>query len=281
MQDILQQVVLTLMLVSMMFAMGLRLTVRDLAAVLQDRRLVGLTVVVNFVALPLLALVIVKLTRMDPDVAAGFLLCSAAPGATMTTILSRNANADVPVAVALLLILVVISALVTPPIASQLFIWAGLGSGQMRAGAAVLSLLAIQVMPLGAGMLLRSRKPLFAAAVEPVAAKVATLVLVVVIVAMSIVNFGLVVSIGGISTVFIAGFIAFSTFVGWSFSGPPTTRAASAFATGAQNIALATLLAERYLNAQGLMTVLIFGLITYLVLLPLVAVFRKRLAVVA
>jgi|SRR5690554_2196343 len=277
MQELLQQVVLTLMLVSMMFAMGLRLTVRDLVVVLSDRRLVGLTLVVNFIALPLCALGLVKLVGMEGDVAAGFLLCAAAPGATMTTILSRNANADVPVAVALLLVLVVVSALVTPPLASQLFLWAGLGADQMRAFSAVLSLLAIQVLPLGVGMLVRDRKPVLAAAIEPVAAKVATLVLVIVIVAMSIVNANLVLAIGGVSTLFIAGFVAFSTYVGWRFPGPPTTRAASAFATGAQNIALATLLAERYLSTQGLMTVLIFGLLTYVVLLPLVVVFRRRM----
>lgn len=276
-QDLIQQVVLTLMLFSMMFAMGLRLTVQDLAVVLKDRKLMGLTLVVNFIVLPMVALLVVKLTSMDADVATGFLLCAAAPGATMTTILSRNANANVPVAVALLLVLVIVSALVTPPLASLLFVWAGQSAEQMRAFNAVMSLLAIQVLPLVLGMIVRARAPVRAMALEPIAAKFATIVLVVVIVAMSIVNFGLVKAIGGGSTFYLAGFVAFSTGVGWCFPGPKTTKAASAFATGAQNIALATLLAERYLSPQALMTVLIFGLLTYVVLLPLVTVFRRTL----
>lgn len=276
-QDLIQQIVLTLMLVSMMFAMGLRLTPRDIAAVLRDIKLVGFILAANFIAMPLFALLLVWAVGMEGDVAAGFLLCAAAPGATMTTILSRNAKADVPVAVALLLVLVVVSALVTPPLATQLFAWAGLGGGKMQAFSAVMSLLAIQVAPLAVGMLVRWRFPEGALRLEPIASNFATIVLVVVIVAMSIVNFGLVREIGGISTVVIAGYVAVSTFFGWMYPAPKPIKGASAFATGAQNIALATLLAERYLSTQGLITVLIFGLLTYVVLLPLVLFFRRTI----
>lgn len=280
MNDIIQQLVLTLMLVSMMFAMGLRLTIADLVAVLRDRRLVALTFGVNFVVLPAIAVVLVRWSHMDADVAAGFLLCVAAPGATMTTLLSRNANANVPVAVALLLMLVVTSAVITPPLAAYLFASAGLTVTEMRAGMAVLSLLAIQVLPLGAGMLMRAKAPLRAQALEPIAARFSTIVLVVVIVAMTVLNTGLVREIGGGSTLVIGGFILLSTCAGALFPGDGPTKAASAFASGAQNIALATLLAERYLNKQALITVLIFGMLTYVVLLPLVAVLRRRFPVV-
>lgn len=277
MNDIIQQLVLTVMLVSMMFAMGLRLTIADLVAVLRDKRLVGLTFVVNFVFLPALAVLLVRWTKMDGDVAAGFLLCAAAPGATMTTLLSRNANANVPVAVALLLMLVVTSALLTPPLAAYLFASAGIAVTEMRAGMAVLSLLAIQVLPLAAGMLVRAKAPEKAEKLEPLAARFSTIVLVIVIVAMTVLNTSLVREIGGASTLVIGGFVFASTCVGGLFPGDGPTKAAAAFASGAQNIALATLLAERYLNKQALITVLIFGMITYIVLLPLVAVLRRRL----
>lgn len=281
MQEIIQQAVLTLMLVSMMFAMGLRLQVKDLLGVLKDRRLIGLTLAINFIALPLVALLIVKMVGLRGDVAAGYLLCAAAPGATMSTILARQSNADVAVAVVLLLVLVVVSAVCTPPLASLMFHWAELRVERLRTGMAIFSLLLIQVLPLAVGMVLRANHQLLAMRWEPIAAKFATITLFVVIVAMSIVNYRLVLEIGGLSSVVILGFIVVSTFVGWCFPGAPSSKAATAFASGSQNIALATLLADRYLSNEGLMTVLIFGMMTYVVLLPMVMVFRRRLPTLA
>lgn len=281
MQDILQQTVLTVMLVSMMFAMGLRLQIKDLLGVLKNRRLMALTLVVNFIILPLLALLIVKVVGLKGDVAAGYLLCAAAPGATMSTILARQANANVAVAVVLLLVLVVVSAFVTPPLASVLFHWAGIPVDRLRTGMAIFSLLLIQVLPLVVGMVIRANQAMLAARWEPIAARFATITLFVVIVAMSIVNYRLVLEIGGLSSLVIIAFIVTSTLVGWFFPGGPPTRAATAFASGSQNIALATLLADRYLGNEGLMTVLIFGMMTYVVLLPMVMVFRKKLPQIA
>lgn len=281
MQEIIQQTVLTLMLVSMMFAMGLRLQVKDLLIVLKDTKLIALTLVVNFVILPSIALAMVKVFGIRGDVGAGYLLCAVAPGATMSTILARQSNANVAVAVVLLLVLVVVSAVSTPPLASLLFHWADIRVEQLRTGMAIFSLLLIQVLPLAVGMVIRANQQLLALKWEPIAAKFATITLFVVIVAMSIVNYRLVLEIGGLSSVIILAFIVISTWVGWLFPGDPSSKASTAFASGSQNIALATLLADRYLSNEGLMTVLIFGMMTYVVLLPMVIIFRRKLPTLA
>lgn len=277
MQEVIQQAVLTLMLVSMMFAMGLRLQVKDLLDVLTDKRLITLTLIVNFVGLPLVALLIAKAVGLSGDVAAGYLLCAAAPGATMSTILARQSNADVAVAVVLLLVLVVVSAITTPLLASVLFHFADIRVERLRTGMAIFSLLLIQVLPLAVGMVIRANQQLLAMRWEPIAAKFATITLFVVIVAMSVVNYRLVLEIGGLSSLVIIAFIVISTLAGWFFPGEKPSKAATAFASGSQNIALATLLADRYLSNEGLMTVLIFGMMTYVVLLPMVMIFRRRL----
>lgn len=276
MQEVIQQVVLTVLLVSMMLAMGLRLTVQDLVTIIKDVRLIGLVVVVNFIVLPLLTLVFVNWVGVTGDAAAGILLCSAAPGATMTTILSRQAHGDIPVSVALLLVLVFISTLLTPLIATGLFHMAGLHPERMRAGMAILSLLAIQILPLIAGMVVRHKWVSLAAKWEPAAARFASITLGVVIVAMCIINFDLVEQVGAVTALTIGAIVAVSSFVGWFVPGSSNVRVSASLATGAQNIALATLLADRYLSNTGLLTVLIFGMMTYVVLIPLVVMFRRR-----
>lgn len=275
MSEILQQSVMALMLISMMFAMGLQLTAAELRSSLADRPVVATSIVLNFIVLPIVALGVVRVFGLSESASAGFLLCAAAPGATMTTLLSRNANANVPVAVGQLLLLVILSAFLTPVVAAQLFSSAGLASGTMNATGAVAYLLVIQVLPLVGGMLIRGRAPEKARKLEPIASRFATIVLVVVIVGMTLANGALVREVGYRGMVAMAAFLAIATASGLVVARPRATRVACSFAFGAQNIALATLLAKRYLDDEGLVTVLIFGLVTYLILLPLVPLFKR------
>ena len=278
MSDFLQQAVLALMLISMMFAMGLRLSIEDLRRALSDRVVVGVCVALNFVVLPVLAVVLVRAFALSPSASAGFLLCAAAPGATMTTLLSRNANADVPVAVGLLLLLVLLSAVMTPPLAQFLFVQVGLPAGEMDALGAVVYLLAIQIVPLIVGMSVRARSLSRAEALEPKVSRFATIVLLVVIVGMTLANTSLVREVGWRGMVAMALFLLVAALSGLVVRRPVATKVACSFAFGAQNIALATLLAKRYLDDEGLIMVLLFGLVTYLILLPLVPVFRGWIA---
>lgn len=274
MSEIFQQVILALLLVSMMFAMGLRLTIEDLKRALSDKLVVITCIAMNFLVLPFVALLLTKVFGLSPGATAGFLLCAAAPGATMTTLLSRNTNADVPLAVGLLLVLVLLSAVLTPIVAQMLFIQAGLPSDTMNALGAVLYLLGIQIVPLMIGMSVRARSIAKAEALEPKVSRFATIVLMVVILGMTIANMGITKELGLSGFGAMAAFMVIATVSGLWLPRPTKARVACAFAFGAQNIALATLLAKRYLDNEGLVVVLIFGMVTYLVLLPLVPVFR-------
>lgn len=263
------------MLISMMFAMGLKLTPYALVGVLRERKLVAMTLVLNFVLLPALALVLVLAFSLGPGEASGVLLTAAAPGATMTTLLSRNARADVASAVGLLLLLVCLSVFLTPVLASLLFAGAALSDVQMKAPGAIVSLVAYQLLPLGLGMWVRKRNVVRADALEPVIARIATVILMTVIVGFTIAKASLIPEMGVRAVSVILIYVLLCTLAGLLFGRTRKLKVASSFASGAQNIALATLLAERYLDERGLMAVLLFGLLTYLVLLPLVPFFRR------
>lgn len=273
--DIIQEAVLALMLISMMFAMGLKLTPYALVGVLRERKLVAATLVMNFALLPLVALALVMVLRLPAGEASGVLLTAAAPGATMTTLLSRNARADVPAAVGLLLLLVCLSVFLTPLLASTLFAAASLADVTLRAPGAIFSLVAYQLLPLMLGMWVRKQNVVRADAMEPVIARIATVILITVIVGFTIAKASLIPEMGIRVVSVILVYVLISTAVGLLWGRTRKLKVASSFATGAQNIALATLLAERYLDERGLMAVLLFGLLTYLVLLPLVPFFRR------
>jgi hypothetical protein len=67
--------------VSSMMTMGLGFTVKQIIDALRDVRLVWLALLANFVAMPLSALVLDKLLKLDEPLRVGLLLLSAAAGA--------------------------------------------------------------------------------------------------------------------------------------------------------------------------------------------------------
>ena len=270
-----QQLVMALLLSSMMLAMGMRLSTTALLGVLRRRALLAHAVVANFVVLPAAAVGIVVALDVPAGPASGILLCAAAPGATMTTLLSRNARADVPTAVGLLLVLVGLSVVLTPVITALSIRAAGGEGAAISTVGAISTLVAFQLLPLLVGMTLHARRPDIAQRWEPRVARVATIMLMTIVIGYTATHIHLLLENGPATLIAITAFVALATVVGFTGPGDRQTRVSSTFATGAQNIALGTVLAERYLEPEGLLSVLIFGLITYLILLPLVPAMRR------
>ena len=81
--DVLNKVATTALLgfvVSSMMAMGVGFTVRQIIDALRDVRLVLLALLANFVAMPLGALALDKMLRLDEPLGVGLLLLGAASG---------------------------------------------------------------------------------------------------------------------------------------------------------------------------------------------------------
>jgi len=69
---------------SSMFLTGLMVTIGDLMAPVRNRRLLSLALLSNFIIVPLIALTLIALIPMNPELAAGLLLVSIAAGAPST-----------------------------------------------------------------------------------------------------------------------------------------------------------------------------------------------------
>ena len=67
--------------VSSMLAVGLSLTIQQIVAPLRNKRLIFLALVANFVLMPLGALAITRLLRLDQPLGIALLLLGAAAGA--------------------------------------------------------------------------------------------------------------------------------------------------------------------------------------------------------
>src|SRR6476660_4930336 len=95
--------------VSSMLAVGLSLTIRQIVAPLRNGRLVFLALLANFVLMPLGALAIARLLRLDQSLGIALLLLGAAAGAPFLPKLAGVAKGSLAFAVGLMVLLMVLT----------------------------------------------------------------------------------------------------------------------------------------------------------------------------
>src|SRR3954466_5908770 len=94
---------------SSMIGMGLGLRLTEIVAPLRNRRLVAQGLIANFVIMPLAAVVLAKVMRLDESLFIGLLLLGAAGGAPFLPNLAQIARGNRAFAVGLMVLLMVIT----------------------------------------------------------------------------------------------------------------------------------------------------------------------------
>jgi BASS family bile acid:Na+ symporter len=156
-------VLVTVTLVEMMVAIGLGVTFAELAAVARTWRLVARAVVANYVCVPAVTVGLLLLFQAQPMVAAGFLILAVCPGAPYGPPCTAIARGPVSVAVGLMVLMAGSSALVAPLLLALLLpVTTGDEPLKVDAVKMVFTLLATQLAPLGAGLLVRQWRPALA-----------------------------------------------------------------------------------------------------------------------
>lgn len=100
--------------VTSMFSLGLRLTVRQIFEPLRDLRLVLMALIANFVVVPAAALALSSIFGLNQDLRIGLLLFSFSAGAALVPKLAQIAKANVPLSVSLIVLLIFSTAIIMP-----------------------------------------------------------------------------------------------------------------------------------------------------------------------
>lgn len=151
------------------FHVGLGLTGRDFARLAMEPRAVGAGLAAQMLALPALALLLVAVWPLAPELAIGIMLIAAAPGGATSNLLTLLAGGDVALAVTITAISTIASAFTLPLFAE---LTAALTSQPvspitMPVGLMIRSMLISVVLPLLAGMTMRQFASRLASAIEP------------------------------------------------------------------------------------------------------------------
>ena len=135
-----------------MLGMGLTLTFKDFAEVTRNPKAVIIGVVVQFVVMPLIAFLLVKLFQLPPDLAIGVILVGSCPGGTSSNVMTFLARGNTALSVACTTISTLLAPVLTPAVfylfASQ---WL-----DINAGAMFISVLKIVLLPIFAGVIIRT-----------------------------------------------------------------------------------------------------------------------------
>jgi BASS family bile acid:Na+ symporter len=146
-----------ILLIEMMVATGLGVSFDDLAGVVKNAGLLARAAQANYVLVPTADILLLYLFQTDPMVSAGFLLVAVCPGAPFAPRWRRWPKA-ISVSVGLMVILAASSAILAPILLRFLLpLMARGANSKIDMFKIVTTLLMTQILPLGVGMLVRSR----------------------------------------------------------------------------------------------------------------------------
>ena len=258
---------------SSMVAMGLGLTVAQIVAPLRDTRLVVLSLLANFVLMPLGALALASVLRLDPPLGVGLLILGLAAGAPFLPKLAQLAKGHLAFAVGAMVLLMVVTVGYLP-LVLPLFL-PGVSVDPVTIAR---SLFLLMLLPLALALAVRARFPVMAARSKSVLDRVSTLSLILLTLLIVVANVSNVLSIFGTRGI-LAGllFIAIGFGTGWFLGGPDVeNRRVLALGTAQRNIAAALVVAgQSFSDPKVVVMVVVVAIVGLLVLMPV----SRRLAV--
>lgn len=253
-------------------AMGLNLTVKEVLAPWKKKWLLSISLVANFVVVPLFALLILFLIPLDIDLATGLIIVAAAAGAPSLPKAMEIVKGNVAYAVGLTMVLILVTIFYMPLMLPYLIE----GVSVDQSGTA-LYLVVFMLIPLIITMGLRAMVPDLARKLYPALDRISDISIVVVLL---IYTFGLVTSdfsmkagalLGMKGTLVAILFILGSFGIGYVLGGPELkNREVLAFGTGFRNVSAAlVVVSANFEDPQILFMVLViaaFGIIFMMIL---------------
>ena len=262
--DRLINILVTIMLVEMMVAIGLSVTVAELASVIRNWRLVLQAGLANYICVPIVTLALLKLFHpADALVSAGFLILAVCPGAPFGPPCAKIAKGNVAVAVGLMVILAGSSAVAAPVLLGILL--PGISSEQplkIDAIEIIVTLAFTQLLPLSIGLSLSHWSPRLAERVKKPANLLSSVLGLVTMSVILVAHFPLLAEIKLRGWTGMALLLVASSVIGWLLGGPgAANRRTMALTTNLRNVGVGLVIAaSNFPGSAAVTATLAYGL---------------------
>ena len=269
------QISLLVFVVSSMLAMGLSLTVSQIVAPLRNARLIVLALVINFIAVPILAVGIGALLSLDDGLYIGLILMATAAGAPFLPKLGEAAKGNIAFSVGLMVLLMVVTVVYMPIVVPLLISGVEINPWDIAS-----SLIFLMLLPLGIGLVMKWRYNKAAEGLQPAMAQTSTVAIALLLVSGVVVNFTAILDIigtGGFIAIllFLVGAFIFGYFGAGRDGG---VRSVLGLGTAQRNLSAAMVVAgQNFASDPDVLTfIIVAGIVGLLVLMPLAGELGRR-----
>ena len=267
---------IAIFLVTAMMSLGLDMTIKQLIEPLRNRRLVIMSLLTSAVAVPLIAIILIRLIPMEQALAMGLVLYALSAGTEGGPKFVQLINGNTPFAFGLLAVLLIVTVIFLP-----LVINVAVPGAEVSIGEVVPKMLLLVALPIGLGMLVNAQLTDLAERINPAVHRLSMIFLALAFILIIYVNIEAIVSLP--STALLAGLLLFalSCGAGYAAGGPAVeNRKALAIMTFARNGSISMLLAGQVFSDEPqvlvMVTMMAAGSVVVTVLVVMVDRFLNR-----
>ena len=260
--------------IASMTSVGLRYTLREILAPLRRFWAVVIALLANFVAVPMLAFLILQVIKLDQSYAIGLVLTASAAGAPFVIKLTQLSGGNVAFSAGLLVLLVVVSIGYMPIVVPLLA-----PGSEISAWAIAAPLVMTMLLPLVVGLVLKYFAPRLSGLL-PMLGLVTNISLVLLVILTFALNLPTVAEVVGTGAILAALLFIVGAFaIGWLLGGVfgDDLRDEVALGTSQRNFAAALVVATQSFEAPGVLVMsVVVSLATMAVLFPAAKLLNKR-----
>jgi len=173
---------LPLSLVFIMFTLGLGLTSSDFTNLLYKPKPFFIGIMNQMLILPLVAFIIISTLGITKEVAVGMMILASCPGGVTSNMITKLAQGDTALSISYTAVISILTIFTLPIITGvSMNHFMGADAPPLNILSLGLTMFFITAVPVGIGMLVRSKKKSFADKFDPTATRISTVLFVIII----------------------------------------------------------------------------------------------------
>ena len=174
---------LPLSLVFIMFTLGLGLTPNDFVNLLRKPKAFFVGIINQMILLPITAFIIVSLMGITKEIAVGMMILASCPGGVTSNMITKLAKGDTALSISYTAVISVLTIITLPIITGfSMGHFMGAEAPPMNLVSLVLTMFVITALPVGIGLIVRSKNRTFADSFEITATKISTILFIIIII---------------------------------------------------------------------------------------------------
>ena len=174
---------LPLSLVFIMFTLGLGLTPNDFVNLLRKPKAFFVGIINQMILLPITAFIIVSLMGITKEIAVGMMILASCPGGVTSNMITKLAKGDTALSISYTAVISVLTIITLPIITGfSMDHFMGAEAPPMNLVSLGLTMFLITALPVGIGLIVRSKNRTFADLFEITATKISTILFIIIII---------------------------------------------------------------------------------------------------